>query len=166
MAWSKHLEMLVELRKACKITRPRLVFRALFLTLATSPRVWFRPSKHGNHKVIGYFSMEVVDPFRNDPISCVIYIIIVILLVTLFFHFLPSISGIHPDNTLTAEDIDNWGGGGAHINIFVFTDCKNNQFQKKLIVQNTNICEYSPSQLLIFRRPCNIICLLRTSIIY
>ena len=59
---------------------------------------------------------------------------ILILLVTLFFHFLPSISGIHPDNTLTAEDIDNWGGG-AHIHIFVFTDCKNNQFQKKLIAQ-------------------------------
>ena len=28
---------------------------------------------------------------------------------------------------------------GDHIHIFVFTDCKNNRFQKKLIVQNTNI---------------------------
>ena len=26
-------------------------FRALFLTLATFPRVWIRPSKHGNHKL-------------------------------------------------------------------------------------------------------------------
>ena len=33
---------------------------------------------------------------------------------------------------------DNWGGG-AHIHIFVFTDHKNNRFQKKLIMQNTNI---------------------------
>jgi hypothetical protein len=31
------------------------------------------------------------------------------------------------------------GGGGAHIHIFVFTDHKNNRFQKKLIMQNTNI---------------------------
>ena len=34
------------------------------------------------------------------------------------------------------------GGGGGwldHIDIFMFTDCKNNRFQKKLIVQNTNI---------------------------
>ena len=31
-----------------------LVFRAFFLTLATFPRVWVRPFKHGNHKVIGY----------------------------------------------------------------------------------------------------------------
>ena len=31
------------------------------------------------------------------------------------------------------------GGGGAIIHIFVFTDHKNNQFQKKLITQNTNI---------------------------
>ncbi len=29
-----------------------------------------------------------------------------------------------------------WGRGGAHIHIFVFTDHKNNRFQKKLIVQN------------------------------
>jgi hypothetical protein len=45
---------LLELRKARKITRLRLVFRAFFLTLATFPRVWIRPSKHGNHKVILY----------------------------------------------------------------------------------------------------------------
>jgi hypothetical protein len=31
------------------------------------------------------------------------------------------------------------GGGGGHIHIFLFTDRKNNQFQKKLIMQNTNI---------------------------
>ena len=29
--------------------------------------------------------------------------------------------------------------GVAHIHIFVFTDCKNNRFQKKLMTQNTNI---------------------------
>jgi hypothetical protein len=28
---------------------------------------------------------------------------------------------------------------GADIHIFVFRDCKNNRFQKKLIGQNTNI---------------------------
>jgi hypothetical protein len=54
MAWSKHLAMLLELRKARKITRLRLVFRVLFLTLATFPRVWIRPSKQGNHKEIVY----------------------------------------------------------------------------------------------------------------
>ena len=32
--------------------------------------------------------------------------------------------------------IDKWGD---HIHIFVFTDLKNNRFQKKLIMQNTNI---------------------------
>ena len=31
------------------------------------------------------------------------------------------------------------GGGGAHIHIFVFTDCKNKRFQKKLMMHNTNI---------------------------
>ena len=35
------------------------------------------------------------------------------------------------------RNIDNWGG--ADIHIFVFTDGKNNRFQKKLIGQNTNI---------------------------
>ena len=34
--------------------------------------------------------------------------------------------------------LDNWGGG-THIHIYVFTHHKNNRFQKKLIVQNTNI---------------------------
>ena len=34
--------------------------------------------------------------------------------------------------------IDNWGGG-AVIYIFVLTDCKNNRFQKKLMMQNKNI---------------------------
>ena len=28
---------------------------------------------------------------------------------------------------------------GANIHIFVFTDCKNNRFQKKLIKQNAHI---------------------------
>jgi hypothetical protein len=46
--------MLLELRKARKITCLRLVFRALFSTLATFPHVRIRPSKHGNHKVIVY----------------------------------------------------------------------------------------------------------------
>ena len=35
------------------------------------------------------------------------------------------------------SQLDKWGGGGG--TIFVFTDLKNNQFQKKLIMQNTNI---------------------------
>jgi hypothetical protein len=34
--------------------------------------------------------------------------------------------------------------GGADIHIFVFTDCKNNRFQKKLIGQNTNIWISAP----------------------
>ena len=29
-------------------------------------------------------------------------------------------------------------GGGAHIHILVFTDCKNNRFQKKLMMHNVN----------------------------
>jgi hypothetical protein len=40
------------------------------------------------------------------------------------------------------RNIDNWGG--ADIHIFVFTDCKNNRFQKKLIGQNTNIWISAP----------------------
>ena len=32
-----------------------------------------------------------------------------------------------------------WGGGGANIHTFVFTNLENNRFQKKLITQNTNI---------------------------
>jgi hypothetical protein len=35
-------------------------------------------------------------------------------------------------------------GGGGDIHIFVFTDLKNNRFQKKLIMQNTNIWIWSP----------------------
>jgi hypothetical protein len=31
------------------------------------------------------------------------------------------------------------GGGGGHIYILVFTDLKNNQFQKKFMTQHTNI---------------------------
>ena len=49
--------MLLELRKARKITP---------LTLATFPRVWIRPSKHGNHKVIVYFFMF---PFGREHYS-------------------------------------------------------------------------------------------------
>ena len=35
------------------------------------------------------------------------------------------------------------GGGGAHVHRYVFTQHKNNRFQKKLIVQ-TGIYEYQP----------------------
>ena len=43
-------------------------------------------------------------------------------------------------NSQWRKKIDNWGGGGGgNIHIFVFTDLKNNRFQKKLIMQNTNI---------------------------
>ena len=50
--------------------------------------------------------------------------------------------------------IDNWGG--ANIHIFVFTDLKNNRFQKKLIMQNTiyEYCPPPPPQLSIFLRHC------------
>jgi hypothetical protein len=60
--------MLLELRKVRKITRLRLVFRALFLTLATFPRVWIRPSKDGNHKVIVYQESQdndLIEPVDN-----------------------------------------------------------------------------------------------------
>ena len=49
-----------ELRKARKIIRLRLVFRTLFLTLATFPCVWIRPSKHGNHEVIVHCYMSLL----------------------------------------------------------------------------------------------------------
>jgi hypothetical protein len=45
-------------------------------------------------------------------------------------------------NIQRRRNIDNWGG--ADIHIFVFTDCKNNRFQKKLIGQNTNIWISAP----------------------
>ena len=48
------------------------------------------------------------------------------------------------------QKIDNWG---ADIHIFVFTDCKNNRFQKKLMTQYTNIWISAP-QLSIFCRSC------------
>ena len=35
-------------------------------------------------------------------------------------------------------------GWGADIHLFVFTDCKNNQFQKKLVGQNVNIWIFAP----------------------
>ena len=38
------------------------------------------------------------------------------------------------DENQCRSKLDNWGGG--HIHIFVFTDHKNNRFQKKLITQN------------------------------
>jgi hypothetical protein len=48
MAWSKHLGMLQNHSPSARV-------RALFLTRnRTNPRVWIRPSKHGNHKVIVY----------------------------------------------------------------------------------------------------------------
>jgi hypothetical protein len=38
-----------------------------------------------------------------------------------------------------------FGGGGGNIHIFVFTAFKNNWFQKKLIMQNSNtVYEYAP----------------------
>ena len=42
--------------------------------------------------------------------------------------------------------------GGANIHIFVFTDLKNNRFQKKLMMQNI-IHEYSPLQLSMLATP-------------
>ena len=36
------------------------------------------------------------------------------------------------------------GGGGVNIHIYMFTHHKNNRFQKKLIVQNTNIWISAP----------------------
>lgn len=45
-------------------------------------------------------------------------------------------------------------GWGAHIHIFVFTDSKNNRFQKKLLVQNTNIWICLPPQLPSWIRHC------------
>jgi hypothetical protein len=57
MASSKHLGMLLELRKGRKITRLRLVFRAFFLSKA----IQIRPSKDGNHKVIVYQESQYND---------------------------------------------------------------------------------------------------------
>ena len=45
---------------------------------------------------------------------------------------------LHASPQKNAEDRCNWGGG-VHIHIFVLTDRKNNRFQKKLMMQNTNI---------------------------
>ena len=42
-------------------------------------------------------------------------------------------------SAVASSIIGGGGGGGADIHIFVFTDHKNNRFQKKLITQNTNI---------------------------
>jgi hypothetical protein len=38
-------------KKSAQNHSPSARVRALFLTLATFPRVWIRPSKQGNHKV-------------------------------------------------------------------------------------------------------------------
>ena len=43
---------------------------------------------------------------------------------------------------------------GANIHIFVFTDCLNNRFQKKLIKQNARIWIFAPPQLSFWRRHC------------
>ena len=43
-----------------------------------------------------------------------------------------------PNTIQGRRKLDNWGGG-ADIHIYVFKHHKNNRFQKKLIVQNTNI---------------------------
>ena len=45
--------------------------------------------------------------------------------------------------------------GGADIHIFVFTNHKNNWFQKKLIVQNLNIWISAPPQLSSWPQPCS-----------
>ena len=44
--------------------------------------------------------------------------------------------------------------GRAHIHIFMYSDHKNNRFQKKLIVQNTNMNMSPPPQLSSWLRPC------------
>jgi hypothetical protein len=46
--------------------------------------------------------------------------------------------------------------GGDHIHIFVFTDLKNNRFQKKLIMQNTNIWIWPPPPLIDLSTPMHI----------
>ena len=44
---------------------------------------------------------------------------------------------------------------GAHIHIFGFTNRENKQFQRKLMRQNSNVYEFQPPQLPIFRGPCH-----------
>ena len=51
-----------------------------------------------------------------------------------------TFSRLSTDNSV--ESFDKCSGGNAHVS--VFTDLKINQFQKKLMMQNTNINEYSP----------------------
>ena len=49
---------------------------------------------------------------------------------------------------------DNWG---ANIRIFVFTNCKNNRFQKKLIKQNAHIWIFAPPPpIIVMAAPLNI----------
>ena len=48
----------------------------------------------------------------------------------------PTISGVG------RSIIGGRGGGRGDIHIFVFTDLKNNRFQTKVIMQNTNIYIY------------------------
>ncbi len=49
-----------------------------------------------------------------------------------------------PTSGVGRSIIGGGGGGGSNIHIFVFTDIKNNRFQKKLIMQNTNISILPP----------------------
>ena len=51
-----------------------------------------------------------------------------------------EVSRDHPASSCLSQGrrkIDNWGGVDIHV--LVFTGCKNNRFQKKLMMQNTNI---------------------------
>ena len=63
---------------------------------------------------------------------------------------LPVFSGSALRNSSVANSIIQ----GAHIHIFLFPDHKNNRFQKKLVLQNTNIYEYGPPQLSSLLRHC------------
>ena len=55
MARSKTLGNVARVKKSVQNHSRSARVRALFLTLAPFPRVWIRQSKHGNHKVIGYY---------------------------------------------------------------------------------------------------------------
>ena len=55
--------------------------------------------------------------------------------------FFEPLSMWHTHGHQTRSQLDNWG---ALIHIFVFTDCKNNRFQRKWIMQNTNIWIRAP----------------------
>ena len=57
------------------------------------------------------------------------------------------------DRAVASSIIGGGGGGWVHIHIFVFTDHKNNRFEKKLIVQNMNIWIWAPPPASSWRRP-------------